>query len=79
MKLDDSDSKNRRYLQYTIKKFDLNGILISNTALRSELILCPHSPNDEINSRAFGLNMKISCSLDLDAFLKNYEMYFYEL
>lgn len=23
--------------------------------------------------------MEISCSLDLDAFLKNYEMYFYEL
>ncbi|CAD8175227.1 unnamed protein product [Paramecium pentaurelia] len=79
MKLDDSDSKNRRYLNYSIQKYDLEGNMISDTTLRSEFIFCPHSPGDEINSRAFGLNMKISCSLDLDAFLQNYEMYLYEL
>ncbi len=44
MKLDDSDSLNRRYLNYTIRKFDLDGTFISETELRSELILCPHSP-----------------------------------
>lgn len=78
MKLDNSDSKNRRHLNYTMKKFDRDGNLISNTYLRSELILCPHTPEDEINSMLFGLNMHISCELDLTAFLQE-EMYFYEL
>lgn len=38
MKLDDSDSKNRRYLNYTIQKYDLEGNFISDTTLRSEFI-----------------------------------------
>jgi hypothetical protein len=66
-------------LPYYIAVYSPAGDLLSFRKLQSELMLCPHSENDAIHAKSFGVNMAISCTMDMTTFLTNYQTYLYEL
>lgn len=66
-------------LPYYLAIYKPTGEFVSFRPLESEFILCPHSANDAINAKSFGLNFNLECTINIENFLLNYQSYVYEL
>lgn len=74
------DNYNVHYLEYWVAIYNLIGELIDFRILGTELQLCPHSVQDGIYYREFGIAFNNNCNIDVSSYLRDRSnVYFYEL